>query len=219
MKTKTKNIIKKASILSVAFAFAISAQVMAANNSTMNQTISAGSLSIDIVDAGGTTVGAPSVTFSGGSFSFSTQDTTGTLGIASEKIRISNGTSSTGWTASIAGNATTDTWTDGGTYEYDFNDSSGYTDGGDADGVGGQLTVDPSGGSIVAPDAGCTTSGVTAGASDSFDEGTTDSIDIVNGSSADPFCRWDFTGAGLSQGIPAGQQAASYTLSLVLSVV
>jgi len=216
MKTK----IKKIALLSLAVIFAISAQVMAAPQSTLNQTINTGVLAIDVVDAAGASVAAPSVTFGATTFDFSTQDTTGTLGIASEKIRVSNGTNNKIWTAAIAGNATTDTWNDSvNGWDYDFNDSSGYTDGADADSFGGQLTVDPSSGTIVAPDTRCNTTGLSAGASTAFDEGTTDSVDLMSAdATARNFCRWDLTGVGLSQGVPAGQEAGSYTVLLVLSV-
>ena len=52
---------------------------------------------------------------------------------------------------SLAGSATTAVWDSAGT-DIDFNDAggSGCTDGGDADSLGGQLTVDPSGGTLAA---------------------------------------------------------------------
>lgn len=216
MKTK----ISKIALLSLVCVLAIGAQVMAAPNSTLNQTINTGVLAIDMVDGSGASVASPSVAFGATTFSFDPQDTTGTLGTASEKIRVSNGTNTSTWTASIAASAATDTWSDGGTYSYDFNDGSGYTDGADTDSVGGQLTVDPSSGSIVAPDTRCNTTGLTAGATTAFDEGSVDSIDLMSADgTARNFCRWDMTGVGLSQGIPGGQEASSYSLSLVLSVV
>lgn len=52
---------------------------------------------------------------------------------------------------SLAGSATTAVWDSAGT-DIDFNDAgtSGCTDGGDADSLAGQLTVDPSGGTLAA---------------------------------------------------------------------
>lgn len=206
--------------LSVAGAIAVmvGVQVWASNQSQLNQTINEGTLSVDIVDSGGTTVGSPSVTFGALTFDFDTQDGSGTLGTASERIRVYNPTSTAAWSVTLAGSATTATWTDGGSNKYDFNDGSGYTDGGDTDSFGGQMTVDPSGGTLNGVGS-CTTTNVSLGSSDSYEEGTTDSIDLVTAASgADTFCRWDLTGVSLSQGIPAGQAAASYSLTMVLTV-
>lgn len=198
--------------------FLAAGAAFAASTPTLNQTISAGAKSVDIVDSGGTTVGSPSVTFSSANFSFDTQDTTGTLPSGTDKIRVYNPTSTATWTVNIAGSAATAVWTDGGSNTYDFNDSSGYTDGGDADSVGGQMTVDPSGGTLAGV-SGCATTNVSKGASDSFVQGSVDSIDLVTAASgAATFCRWDLTGVGMTQKIPASQAAASYSISMTLTI-
>ena len=189
----------------------------AANTPQFNQTINEGTKSVDIVDAGDVTVASPSVSFSSANFSFNTQDTTGTLGTASEKIRISNPTSTATWTVNLAASNPTDVWTSGGN-TYDFNDGSGYTDGADTDSKGGQMTVNPAGGTLSGV-SGCATTNVNKGASDSFVETTMNSIDLVSGAAgASTFCRWDLTGVSLTQKVPAGQAAGSYSLDMTLTI-
>ena len=196
----------------------VAIKASASNQSQLNQSISDGVRSIDIVDAGGTTVASPSVNFTGANFSFSTQDTTGTLGVSAQRIRIYNPTSTATWTASVAGSATTATWTTGSQY-YDFNDGSGYTDGGDADSYGGQLLVSPAGGTLAGV-SGCATTNVSLGANSQFNQGTVDSITIASGAAGAPtYCRWDVTNIGLNQRIPASQASGSYSLNLVLSII
>lgn len=218
MKNKeTQKISKKWLVSAISLVFLAGTAVYAANTPQFNQAISEGAKSVDVVDGSGNSVASPSVSFSAANFSFSTQDTTGTLGTASEKIRALNPTSGVTWTVNLAGNATTSTWTTGSQY-YDFNDGSGYTDGGDADSYGGQMTVDPSGGTLAGV-SGCATTNVTKGTSDSFAEGTTNSIDLMSAAAgASTFCRWDLTGVGLTQKMPAGQAAGSYSINMTLTI-
>jgi len=190
----------------------------AANTPQLNQAISAGTKSVDIVDDSGNSVVSPSVSFGALTFSFDTQDGSGVLGTSSERIRTYNPTSSEIWSVNLAGSADTASWTDGGTNSYDFNDGSGYTDGGDADSVGGQMTVDPSTGTLAGV-SGCATTNVTKGVSESFSQGTVDSIDLMSAAAGAPtFCRWDLTGVALTQKIPASQSAASYSISMVMTI-
>jgi len=191
--------------------------VQTAFSATANGTTLSGIKSIDIVDGSGNSVGSPSISFSSKNFSFDTQDATATFGISSQKIRVDNETSTATWTANLAGSATTATWTSGSNH-YDFNDGSGYTDGADADSYGGQMTVDPSTGTIAGV-SGCSTSNVSVGASDSFVEGTNNSIDLFSAAAgASTPCKWDLTGVSLTQKIPASQPAGSYAINLVLTI-
>ena len=141
MKTKTmptgrraKNLIsKKWLILAIILGFSGAVGVYAATTPQLNQTISDGAKSVDIVDSGGSTVASPSATFGALTFSFNTQDATSSnVFTSSQRIRVSNPTSTATWTVNIAGSASTALWTAGGN-TYDFNDSSGYTDGADTD--------------------------------------------------------------------------------------
>lgn len=217
-KEKIAKALKKSLITILAFAFLTGVQVYASNQSQFSQAISAGSLGVDIVDAGGSSVSSPAVSFGAKAFSFDTQDATATFGTASEKVRASNPTSTAAWTVNLAGNATTDSWTSGSNH-YDFNDTSGYTDGVDTDSYGGQMTVDPSAGTL-AGISGCATTNVSKGTSDSFVEGSANSIDIMSAATgASTFCRWDLTGVGLTQKIPSSQASGSYSLTMVLTVL
>lgn len=183
--------------------------VLASSQTQLSQTINAGTLSVDIVDAGGTTVGSPSVAFSAASFSFSGQTSTGTLGVAGQKIRVSNARSApaTSWNLAIAATSgPTTTWS-AGTPTMDFNDTA----------ANGRLTVDASGGTIT-PTNSYTSTGLTKGSSSSFIQGSNDSVTILSAStSADQPGRWDFTGVAMTQDIPATQTPGTYTLNMTLS--
>jgi len=215
MKTP-KNLKRSLSVLLIVqlfFSFILAQLALAdTTTTTLNQTINAGTLAIDIVDSGGTTVGSPSVAFGAVTFSFDAQDATATLGETEQKIRLSNPTASDEWNVAIAATGGPGTeWTDG-TYTYPF-DSTGGAD-------TGRLTVDPSVGTITPIGAGCTNTSVSTGTSDFFVNITTDSIDLMTASlGADIGCRWDLTGVSLSQRIPAGQQASSYTLGMTISAL
>lgn len=215
---KTKTMAKIATSVSAFAILLFGAGALASNQSQLSQSISDGTKAIDIVDAGGATVASPSVAFSAATFSFNAQDTTGTLGAAAQKIRVSNPTSTATWTASIAASAPTAAWNSGGN-NYDFNDSSGYTDGADADSYGGQLAVNPTGGTLAGV-SGCATTNVSLGSNSAFVQGTTDSITVASGAAgATTFCRWDITNIGLTQKVPASQPSGSYSVNLVLSVI
>jgi hypothetical protein len=219
---KTKTMAKIASLTSAFVVLLVGAAALASNQSQLNQAINAGAKSVDIVDGSGNAVASPAVAFSSANYSFDTQDTTGTLGTASEKIRAYNPTSVQTLTVSIAASAPTNTWTSGGD-SYDFNDPNGYTDGADTDGFGGQMTINPSdAGAVLAGVSGCATSNVSKGSSASFSETGTvkNSIDLITSTSnaANKFCRWDLTGVSLTQKIPAAQAAGSYSLNLVLTI-
>jgi hypothetical protein len=179
--------------------------------------IAAGSLSVDIVDASGASVASPSMVMNA---SFTFQTATGTFGISSQKIRVTNTTATATWTLSVAASATTAIWDSIGT-DYDFNDPTASAgDGGDTDTVGGQMTVNPSGGTIT-PQTGCNTTGLTLGSSTAFNEGVTNSVTLITaGASAGTNCYWDLTSVSISQSIPEEQPVASdYDVNMVVSVV
>lgn len=182
------------------------------------QTPVVGQLSVDIVDGSGSSVASPSVSMNPVPASMVFQVATGTLGVSTEKIRVENGTASPTWTMTIAANSATAFW-DGVSSDYDFNDpTAGAGDGGDADSLGGQMTVDPSV-ATVTPQSGCSTTGLTLGGSASFSQGVTDAITLLSaGSGAGTSCYWDVTGIDISQTIPASQQTGSYSIDLVIDV-
>ncbi len=121
-----------------------------------------------------------------------------------------------GWTLTIAATSgVTTLWQNGGsTQNYDFNDPTGAnpgcTDGGDADSRPGQLTIDPSVSTINLDCGTCVATNVTKGSSTGFNQGTTDSVTLLNAAAAsDDIWRGYLTGVGLSQTIPAEQPADS----------
>ncbi len=200
----------------------------AASNSNFTQTINAGTLATDIRDNNRTSVVSPSVGMSAISYPFACltggSRPSGTFGTNTERIYVDNpGNANNGWTLALAatGGATT-LWQNGGsTQNYDFNDpgGSGCTDGGDADTRPGQLSVDPSVGTITADCASCVSANITTGSASAFNQGTTDSITLVNAAAgSDDFGRWYLTGVDADQTIPAEQAADSYTINLTLTV-
>jgi len=129
---------------------------------------------------------------------------------------VTNTTSNAQWTLTVAANSSTAFW-NGATSDYDFNDpTANGGDGADADSLGGQMTMDASGGTLGGT---CNTTNITKGSSAAFSEGVTDSITLLTaGASADTGCYWDFTGINVSQTIPADQSADNYTIDMTLTV-
>ena len=169
---------------------------------------SAGSLTVDIVDNEGVSVSNPSVGFSGVNYNWSAQQSTATLGISTQKIRISNTTATPTWTLSLAATTGSDLWTGGGN-TYDFNGTA----------AAGRLNINP-GGITITPQSGCNNTGLTGGSSSYFVQGTQDSINLITaGASAGTNCYWDVTGVEMTQDIPAAQAIGNYSLNLILSVI
>lgn len=183
----------------------VNSAVTAVSSGTI--TLSSGSLSVDIVDAGGTPIGSPSVAFASKNFSWTTQTSAGTLGISSQKIRLTNNTATATWTLSIsATSGPTALWVSGGN-NYDFNGSASA----------GRLQVDASG-STITPQGGCSTTGLSKGSATYFAQGTQDSVNLVTaGGTAQTNCYWDITGVALTQDIPASQVAGSYSIGMTLT--
>lgn len=198
--------------------------VLASAITNFTQTINPGTLAVDIVDGSYVTVGSPSVAMGAVNVSHSCQTSTGTFGSATQQIYVTNpDAADSGWSVTLAAGATTDVWDSAGT-DFDFNDpnGAGCTDGaGDADTVGGQMTVDPAVGTLAIGQCnGCTTANVTKGSSASYNQGTTDSITILTGAAlSDDIGDWTLQGVNMSQKIPAGQPAATdYDINLTLTV-
>lgn len=201
--------------------------ILAADTSTFTQVINAGTWSADFVDAGGTTVASPGVTMTAIDFSFDTQDANGELAPSAQRIRANNPTGTAAWSVTIAAALATDLWENGGaTEKFDFNDLGGYVDDGattDTDDYGGEMTIDPSGGTVGGwpNDTDCPVAEVTKGSSDSFEEGATDNITIMTASGSAPTgCRWHFIGSSnnITQKVPASQPADTYTIDLTVTI-
>jgi len=182
---------------------------------TLDQLIDESAKSIDIVNDSGDSVGSPSVSFDTFIFSFDPGDSSGVLGTATEKIRVSNPTITETWTVSIAATGgVTATWSDGGTNTYPYNDATAADN--------GRLTVNAATNGVVTPGGGgtCTTTSITKEPSATFVNGTTDSIDILSAAAgADTLCYWDLTAVDLTQRIPASQPTANYSLPMTLSII
>ena len=185
----------------------------------------AGTVSGDIVTSAGVTVPSPVFTMNPVNYPFECSIATGSLGTSSQRIRISNTTSTATWTSSIAATAgATALWRNGGnTQQYDYNEPSGSpvgcSDGSDTDSKAGKLRIEPSSATIT-PQSGCSTSNITLGSNADFNETTTNAITLASTSSgAATNCYWDFTGINLRQYIPAQQASDSYTLNLTITTV
>ena len=180
-----------------------------------------GELALDIVDGSGVSVATPSVTLGSLVVSTSCRQSTGTLGTASQKLRVKNTTASGGWSLSIAPtNGSTAKWSSG-TNSYDVNDGSGTPAGcsdGDSDLVAGQLSLNPANGSITPTDGACISSSVQKKASSAFSSAVS-SIELVSaGASAPTLCTWDITGITIAQQIPANIPQGNYTIDMTATV-
>jgi len=201
--------------------------VFASSTSNFQQTINAGSLSVDIVDSSYVTVASPAVAMGAITFSFACQDATGTFGTNTERIYVKNpDAADSGWTVSLAASAPTAVWDSAGT-DFDFNDpgTGGCVDDGvttDVDGLGGQMTVDPSVGTLdVGQCTSCVVTNVSKGSSNAYVEGTTNSITILDAAAdSNDIGDWRLTGVAITQKVPAEQPAAAdYNINMVLSIV
>ncbi|MET0980359.1 MAG: hypothetical protein ABWX90_03825 [Candidatus Saccharimonadales bacterium] len=197
-------------VVAVLMATLVPAIKAAAANSQLTQTINAGVLSTSVLNAGGAVVASPSFAMTAGVVSTSSQQTvTGTFGSDSQRITVDNpGASATGFTLTLAATAgPTATWTDGAK-TYPFNAASAAL---------GQLTVNATPG-ILTPVTG-TATGIAKGNTATFAGGLNTPVNLLNaGSTSDDVWNGYLTGVSLSQTIPAGTPAGSYSISLTQTV-
>ena len=166
-----------------------------------------GALTLDIVDDLGDEVLDPQVIMSGITTNFQNQVSTGSLGVSTQKIRLSNTTQSNEWSVSIAAtNGNTEVWSDG-TDSFDYNDVTA-----------GQLTLDPSLATVVRDDSG-SIAGISLGGESSFLQGTLDSITLFSSTTAANMHHYDLTGIQLSQFVPSVQADGDYVLNLMITVI
>jgi len=183
-------------------------------------TYTTGSLSVDIVNSSGVGVSSPSISLSDRTFDFSNQNSTGTFGDSNQKIRVNNTTVGPSWTLSLAAAGGSGAFWDG-SKDYDYNDpSSNANDGSDSDNLGGQMSLNPSNGTIT-PQSGCSNTGLSLGSSSSYnEESSVNSITLMSSTaSASTNCYWDLTGVSVNQSIPQEQPAGSYSIRMVLTIV
>lgn len=176
----------------------------------------AGTVSVDIVDSGGTPVASPSVTMNSVIVTVGYQSATGVFGEASQKIRLTNSSINPQWTLTVAADAGPTAFWDGVSQDYDFNDpTANAADGADADTFGWRMSLNPSVGTLWWT---CSTTGVTKWSSASFSEWVTNSITFLTaGLSANTGCYWDFTGIGISQTIPGEKMSGTYSINMTLT--
>lgn len=188
-------------------AFAAFNVAFGSSTSTFSQTIAAGTLSVDIVDANGTTVSSPSVSFPSYTSSFSVGTSTATFGTSSERVRVSNPTATAVWSLSFAPTGTQAIWYSGAS-------NYGYKS---ADHSTGTMKVDPSVGTLAGVNS-CATTNVSLGSATYFSP-TTQSITLASAASgAATFCQWDLTGVSVKQEIPASQSSGTYNLGMTVTV-
>jgi hypothetical protein len=174
-------------------------------------------LSADIYQSDDATpVVSPTVTFPAKNYSFSSQTSAATLGDANNKINVTNLANGINtWNIAIAATGGfTSTWTNG-TQTYKFNDATG------SGATNGQLTVDPSVGTVTDDcNSSCTANDATVskGASTAFNHGgSVDSVTLLSDSAG---TAWEgyLTGVSLSQKIPALQHSGAYTLGMTITL-
>ena len=182
-------------------------------------------LSVSVVDASDEVVTNPSFSLNSTVMKSTCQTTTGYLGVSNQQIRVHNTTSSGSWSLTLAAtDGATAYWKRaGGGVGYDYNDPSGSppgcNSGSDGDSLAGQLSVDPTAGTVTTR-TGCSLTGISKGGATAFSQGVFDSISLLQaGSGSNTDCLFDLTGVGLSQKVPSYQQYGNYSLDVTLTVV
>lgn len=207
-----KKLIKVVAVAAFAFGVVVvPSSVHAALTDTTNltQAITDGTIATFIGDTGGSEVVTPNVSFPSQTVSALMQTSNGTFGTNAQRIYVDNpGGADNGWTLALAATSGPGTdWTSGGnTYAFDA-----------ATAANGQLTVNPSVGTITA--ALGTTTGISLGSSATFNNGVVDSVGLMSAAAgADDVNRVYLTGVSMSQTIPAGTPAGSYTIDFTQTV-
>lgn len=171
--------------------------------------VPAASLAVGFVDGVGAPISKPTFAMNATSEKTSLQSVTGTFADSARKLRVFNDLVTNGWSVSLAATTgNTAVWKRSDNLaQYAFN----------ANATSGQLSINPGTGSIA---SACGTTGTSLGASANFVQGSQDSVTLFTASSAAPLgCAYDFTGAALTQTIPAQQAAGAYTLDMTATVV
>ena len=176
-------------------------------NSKLSQTINPGVLSTDIRNSSNVVVNNPTFSMAAKTVSFSQQTSTGTFGDNQNRIYVENpGAANNGWTLTLnALQPGSGEWRSAGSDTYKYN----------ANATTGQLTVNPSAGTIT-PVIGSGT-GVLKNAATAF-SGSNPVRLMTASASADKVWAGYITGIGLTQAIPASQPAGTYTLPMVQTI-
>lgn len=202
---------RKISLLVAAFAVFVSGgMAYAAPQGQLSQSINAGTISTDIVDANGSPVAVPSFAMSAASISTVCQTVTGTYGSNSQRVSVDNpGGADNGWSLAIA--PTTGpgaTWTSGSnSYSVDDPADSGCTN--------GQMTLNPAAATLGLNGAS-TSTGIAQGSQAAFSGSPITLLTAASGS--DNIWNGYLTGIAVSQKIPGQTPAGSYTVDLTQTV-
>jgi hypothetical protein len=181
-------------------------------------------LTSDFVNSGtGVPLASPVIAFNTAQTSFACNQSVGIFGNSPEVFRVTNKRIGAAWSTSIAATGgPTAKWLDSGSSrDYDYNDvtGSGCGDGGDADTISGQLTVEAAGGTA-GPETLCKTTNVSMGSNQTFSQGVVDAITLASASiGADTNCYWDVTNVNLTQTIPFEQLPGNYEINLTVTTV
>lgn len=170
-----------------------------------------GNAGVDIVNSSGVSVSSPRVTFSSLYSLGACQQSTGMLGSANQRIRVTDNRPSGTWSLAIAatGGATAK-WTSGAN-EYQFNNAAGTPPGCAFGRLGTNFA------SInAAPKSGCSGTGLSGSSNTPFSGATPVSIGSAAG--ADRFCYWDITGVGLEQQVPAATPSGTYSINMTITM-
>ena len=202
--TKQKLLIGGVVALAAVIALVPAAKIYAEEtaDSRLTQEILGGVLSTDIRDADGEIVDSPSFAMSDVSVSGQQQTSTGVFGDDDNRIYSDNpGAADDGWTLAWGATTPVDGWKrEDNSYRYNGTP------------VQGQLTIDPSAATLNGSAAG-----VTLGQQASF-TGTTPLTLVTSDATSDTVWTGYLTGVGLSQTIPAGTPAGSYTLDMTQTI-
>lgn len=176
-------------------------------NSTLEQEVAVGTLSTDFRTSAGVLVNNPTFTMNPVTVSNAQQTATGTFGETEKRIAVDNpDAADDGWTLTLnASNPATDEWTSSGD-SYKFNAATA---------ADGQLTVDPSGGTLTAVAGG--TTGISKGSVATFNSTSPVTLMSASAGAAD-LTNTTLYGVSLSQTIPASTPAGSYSLTMVQTV-
>jgi hypothetical protein len=171
----------------------------------------------DFVDGSGASVSNPSASLSNTAVGFTCQTSSGSLGTATQKVRVTSTLDKGTWNLTMAATAgPTATWYSPPAppipaHTYKFNDPAG------SGCTNGQLMVNASAGTLTTQ-TNCSTTGITKGSNAAFVSGTTDSVTILSSASpSDVDCYWELTGIGLSQTVPASQPGGNYTINMTMT--
>lgn len=184
------------------------AAVYAANQTQLEQIITAGTLTTDVVDGSGNPVASPQISLPTVSASPAQQTTNATYPSGTDRVVVTNpGGANNGWNLTIAAtDGPTALWqrtTAGASFDYNGTAAEG------------QLTIDAAAATLSNPATGITQPGAPV----AFAQGTVDSITLLSASNAAPGV-WQgyLTGIGIQQTIPAGQAPGTYRINLTQTV-